>query len=202
MAYELFFDLVNSQFVQAVDTPNQIAAPVFYADDIKPLLLKLVRRTSPSAVEVVDLTGVSVQMAIGTPAVSPTVITSATSGTVDAAGFLPISLPFNVAAVATALGTSPVINPTVELRVVSGSSPERYQTTCTLRQRLITGTLADPEAPLVATSLQEVQALMVPRDGSNADAPCSSFIMVDENDTSKLYRLVLRDGILHPEALQ
>lgn len=201
MPAELFFELTNSVFVQSVESPNQIAGPVFYADDVKPILLKILRRTSPGGVEVVDLTGITVQIAIGAPASSPTVYTSATSGTVDASGFLPISLPLNVAAVQTALGTAGAINPTMEFRVVGADGPERYQTSCTLRQRLITGTLADPAAPLIATSLEEVRAIMVPRDGSGTEYPCSSFIMVDEDDATKQYRVVLRAGELHAELL-
>lgn len=199
---ELFFDINNSQFVQSVDAPNTIASPVFYADDIKSILLKLVARTSPSQVSVVDQTGLTVQIAIGTPAAVPTVVTSATSGSIDANGFLPISLPLNVAAVQTALGSATQVSLTMEFRVVSGANPQRYQTSCSVRQRLITGTLQDPAAPGVATSLTEVLALCVPRDGSNATNPCSSFIMVDESDGSKLYRLVVRNGVLHPEPLQ
>ncbi len=197
---DLYFELTASVFVQSDLAPNVIQSPLFYADDVKPIRLKLLRRTAPNAVEVVDLTGVTVQMAIGTPAVSPTVITSATSGSVDADGFLPIDLPFNVLAVATALGTSLEIYPTVEFRAVFGSSPQRYQSKCTLRQRLITGTLVDVAPPAVATSLEEVLALCVPRDGSNADSPCASFIMLGEDDGLS-YRIVIRAGEMHVEPI-
>lgn len=199
---ELFFELTNSVFVQSVAAPNQVAAPVFYADDVKPILLKLLRRISSGTVEVVDLTGVTVQIAIGTPAVVPVVITSATSGTVDGDGFLPISLPFNVAGVAAALGSLLEINPTVELRVLSGATPQRYQCKVTLRQRLITGTLADAVAPDIATSIAEVLSLCVPRNGANAEYPCSSFVMLDEDDATKSYRIVVRAGEVHAEPLQ
>lgn len=193
---ELFFELTGSAFVQSAEAPNIIANPLFYHGDIKPILLKLLRRISPTQVEVVDLTGVTVQMAVGTPAVSPTVITSATSGIVDSNGFLPIDLPFNVAAVATALGTSYEINPYIELRVLFGSNPQRYQTKCTLRQRLITDTLADPTPPGVAVTLEEVLALCVPRDGTNAEFPCSEFLMID-SVTGDHKRVVLENGELH-----
>ncbi len=199
---ELFFELANSVFVQSVESPNQINPPLFYADDVKPILLKLVRRISASTVEVVDLTGVSLQVAIGTPAVSPTVFTSATAGTVDGSGFLPITLPFNVAAVHTALGTSLEISATMEFKVTIGATPQRYQIKVPVRQRLITGTLQDPAAPDIAASIGEIQALMVPRDGSNASYPCSSFIMLDEDDSTKLYRVVVRAGLMHVEPLQ
>jgi len=199
---ELFFEIKGSVFVQSVEQPNQINNPVFYADDVKPILLKLVSRISATTVEVVDLTGITVQMALGTPAAVPTVFTSATSSTVDGNGFLPISLPLNVAAVQTALGTNLSINPTLEFRIVSGATPERYQTSCTLKQRLITGTLADPDAPAIATSLAEVMSLMVPRDGSNTSYPCSSFIMLDVNDATKLYQVVVENGELHAQPLQ
>ncbi len=199
---ELFFELTNSVFVQSVASPNQINPPLFYADDVKPILLKLVRRLNPQSVEVVDVTGVSVQVAIGTPAAAPTVFTSATAGAVDGEGFLPIDLPFNVAAVQTALGTSLEISATMEFRVLFGATPQRYQVKVPVRQRLITGTTQDPAAPAIATSIQEVMALMVPRDGSNADYPCSSFIMVDEDDPTKLGRVSYRAGLLHCEPLQ
>ena len=201
---ELFFELTNSVFVQSVEAPNQIAAPVLYADDLKPILLKFLRRISPTEVEVVGLTGVTAQMAIGTPAGTPTVITSATSGIVDANGFLPISLPLNIAAVQTALGTSREIQSTVEFRVIFGSNPQRFQTTITVRQRLITGTLADPAPPAVALSLEEANSLFVPRDGSGSGgAPiCASFLMVDEDNTTLVYRVVLRAGELHVAPLQ
>jgi hypothetical protein len=201
MADELYFDITNEYFVQSVDSPNQIKGPTWYADDVRPILLKLVKRDSPSSVSVVDLTGVTVQIAIGSPAAVPTVYTSATSSVADGNGFLPISLPLNVAAVQTALGSLGEINPTLEIRVVSSSTPNRYQTRCTLRQRLITGTLADPAAPLIATTLQEVMALCVPRNGALAGQLCSSFIMVDDNDNTKVYRGVLRDGEMHWEQI-
>jgi len=199
---ELFYELTNQVFVQSVESPNQINPPLFYADDVKPIKLKLVRRTSAQAVEVVDVTGVGVQIAIGTPAAAPTVFTSATAGSVDADGFLPISLPFNVLAVQTALGTNLEISATMELRVITGATPQRYQTKVPIRQRLITGTLVDPPAPDIATTLAEVQSQMVPRDGSNATYPCSSFIMIDEEDTTKQYRFSIRAGQAHIEPLQ
>lgn len=200
-ATELFFDLTNQYFVQAVATPNQINGPIFYADDVKPILLKLVRRTSPAAVEVVDLTGITAQVGLGTPSSSPTVITSATSGSVNGDGFLEITLPFNVAGVQTALGVLPQITPTFEIRVIDGATPNRYQTGCTLKQRLLTGALVDIAAPDVATSLAEVLSVCVPRDGSNATYPCSSFVMLDEEDPTKLYRFSIRAGQPHAEAL-
>lgn len=199
---ELFYELTNQVFVQSVEAPNQVNPPLFYADDVKPIKLKLLRRISAQAVEVVDLTGVGVQMAIGNPAASPTVFTSATAGSVDGDGFLPISLPFNVLAVQTALGTSLEIQATMELRVLTGTTPQRYQTKVPIRQRLITGTLTDPAAPDIATSLSEVLSQMVPRDGSNSSYPCSSFILLDEDDATKLYRVVMRAGQLHVEPLQ
>lgn len=199
---ELFFELTNSVFVQSVDSPNQINPPLFYADDVKPIKLKLLRRLTAQTVEVVDLTGVSVQVAIGTPATAPTVFTSATAGTVDGEGFLPITLPFNVAAVQTALGTSREINATMEFRVVTGATPQRYQVSVPIRQRLITGTTQDPAPPLIATSIEEVLSLCVPRDGSNSTNPCASFILLDEEDVTKQYRLVIRAGELHVEPLQ
>lgn len=199
---ELFFELTNSVFVQSVAAPNQINPPLFYADDVKPIKLKLLRRTSASAVEVVDVTGVSVQVAIGTPAAAPTVFTSATAGTVDGDGFLPITLPFNVAAVQTALGTALQISATMEFRVVTGATPQRYQVSVPIRQRLITGTTQDPAPPLIATSIEEVLSLCVPRDGSNSSYPCHSFILLDEDDSTKQYRVVVRAGQLHCEPLQ
>ena len=200
---ELFFELTQGVFVQSVAQPNQINSPIFYQYDVKPLLLKFLRRISATSVEVVDLTGVTVQMGIGTFASGVfTVITSATSSTVDGNGFLPISMPFNVAGVTTALGTAKAINPDLEFRIVSAAAPERYQTSCILRAAMITGTLADPVAPDVATSLGEVMALMVPRDGSSASYPNSSFIMLDEEDSTKLYRVVVRAGEIHAEPLQ
>lgn len=199
---ELFFELTNSVFVQSIAQPNQINSPIFYADDVKPILLKLLRRISASSVEIVDLTGVTVQMAFGTPAAVPTVHTSATSGTVDGNGFLPITMPFNVAAVQTALGTADQIITKMELRVVTAADPQRYQTPVTIRQRLITGTLADPAAPAVATSLAEVLSLCVPRNGDNADYPCAAFIMRDENDATKSYLCTIRAGEFHAEPLQ
>ena len=199
---ELFFELTSSVFVQSVESPNQINPPVFYNDDVKPILLKLVRRISPQAVEVVDLTGVSVQVAIGTLAPVLTVYTSATAGSVDGDGFLPITLPFNVAAVQTALGTNLQISATMEFRVLTGATPQRYQVSVPVKQRLITGTTQDPAPPLIGTTIQEVLALMVPRDGSNAEYPCSSFILLDEDDATKQYRVVCRAGQLHCEPLQ
>lgn len=199
---ELFFELTNSVFVQSVASPNTINSPLFYADDVKPILLKLVRRVSPQSVEVVDLTGVSVQVAIGTPASAPTVFTSATAGAVDGSGFLPISLPFNVAAVQTALGTALEISATMEFRVVFGATPQRYQVKVPVRQRLITGTTQDPAPPQIATTIDEVLALCVPRDGSRSDYPCHSFIMLDEEDATKQYRVVIRAGEIHVEPLQ
>ena len=198
---ELFFELTNSVFVQSVETPNQIAAPLFYNDDIKPILLKLLRRISPEEVEVVDLTGVTVQIAIGSVGATPTVYTSATSGILDANGFLPISLPFNVAGVVTALGSAAQITPTLELRVVFGANPQRFQTTCTLKQRLITGTLADPAAPTVATSLEEVLSLCVPRNGDDATYPCDSFIVRDRLDSAKKYLVSAENGQWHFELI-
>ncbi len=191
---ELFFELTRAVFVQSVESPSQIDGPVFFADDVKSILLKLVRRISADSVEVVNLSGVVVQMALGTPAASPTVITSATSSAVDANGFLPISLPMNVSGVQTALSTNLTISPTLEFRVTTGSDPQRYQTTCTIKQRLITGTLQDPAAPLVATSLDEVMSLVVPRDGSNTPHPCSSFIVRDETDATISWRITARGG--------
>ena len=199
---ELFFELTSSVFVQSVESPNQINPPVFYNDDVKPILLKLVRRISPQAVEVVDLTGVSVQVAIGTLAPVLTVYTSATAGSVDGDGFLPITLPFNVAAVQTALGTNLQISATMEFRVLTGATPQRYQVSVPVKQRLITGTTQDPAPPLISTTLQEVMSLMVPRDGSNAEYQCSSFILLDEDDATKQYRVVCRAGQLHCEPLQ
>lgn len=199
---ELFFELTNSVFVQSVESPNQIVSPTFIADDVKPILLKLVRRISPDSVEVVDLTGVTVQVAFGTPLAAPTVLTSGTSGTVDDDGFLPLSVLFNVTPVQTALGTYASIVVTMELRVVFGSSPQRFQVPVTIKQRLITGTLVDPDPPAVATSLDEVLSLCVPRDGSNTDHPCSSFIMPDEDDATMLYRVTVRAGQMHCEPLQ
>lgn len=199
---ELYFELTNSVFVQSVDSPNQINPPLFYADDVKPILLKLVRRLTAQQVEVIDLTGVSVQVAIGTPAAAPTVFTSATAGSVDGDGFLPITLPFNVAAVQTALGTSLEISATMEFRVLTGSTPQRYQVKVPVRQRLITGTTQDPAPPLIATSIEEVLALCVPRDGSNSTNPCASYILLDEDDATKQYRIVIRAGEMHVEPLQ
>lgn len=199
---ELYFELTNSVFVQSVDSPNQINPPLFYADDVKPILLKLVRRLTAQQVEVIDLTGVSVQVAIGTPAAAPTVFTSATAGSVDGDGFLPITLPFNVLAVQTALGTSLEISATMEFRVLTGSTPQRYQVKVPVRQRLITGTTQDPAPPLIATSIEEVLALCVPRDGSNSTNPCNSYILLDEDDATKQYRIVIRAGEMHVEPLQ
>lgn len=199
---ELFFELTNSVFLQSVESPNQINPPLFYADDVKPIKLKLVRRINAQSVEVVDVTGVSVQVAIGVPAAGPTVYTSATAGTVDGEGFLPITLPFNVAAVQTALGTALEISATMEFRVLFGATPQRYQVKVPLRQRLITGTTQDPAPPQIATTIDEVLSLCVPRDGSRTDFPCSSFIMLDEDDATKLYRVVVRAGEIHCEPLQ
>ncbi len=195
---ELFFELNDSVFVQSVASPNQIRNPVWYADDVKPLLWKLVRRISPDAVEVVDLTGVTIQVAVGAAAASPTVYTSATSGTVNADGFLAVSLPFNLAAVQSALGSAFEIYPTLEIKFVG--STERYSTTCTIRQRLITGTLQDPAAPGIATTLEEVMSIMVPRDGSNTAHPCSSVIFKDE-DTGLIYKFTCRAGEFHGEQI-
>lgn len=201
MADELYFDITNEEFVQSVESPNHIKGPTWYNDDVRPILLKLLRRDSPSAVSVVDLTGVTVQMALGVPAASPSPITSATSTGVDGNGFLVFSLPLNVAAVATYLGSELEKTPYVEFRVVSASDPNRYQTKCTLRQRLITGALADPAPPAIATSLQEVMQLAVPRDGTLAGQSCSSFLMVDDDNSAIKYRVVVRAGELHVELI-
>jgi hypothetical protein len=198
---ELFFELNESVFVDSAESPSPTTSPAFTAGDVTPILLKLLRRTAADSVEVVDLTGVTVQIAIGTPGASPTVLTSATSGTVDGLGFLPITLPFNVAAVTGAFGGALEIYPYLEIRVVFGTTPQRFQTTCTIRQWLITATLQDPAAPGVATTLAEVLSLCVPRNGSDTSYPCSSFIMVDEDDTTKVYRGVLRAGELHFEQI-
>lgn len=199
---ELFFELTNSVFVQSVESPNQINAPLFYADDVKPIKLKLLRRINAQEVEVVDVTGVSVQVAVGVAASAPMVYTSATAGAVDGEGFLPITLPFNVAAVQTALGTALEIQATMEFRVLFGATPQRYQVKVPVRQRLITGTTQDPAPPQIAATIDEVLALCVPRDGSRTDYPCSSFIMLDEDDATKQYRVVVRAGELHVEPLQ
>lgn len=204
MAFEtrLYFDITNNKFVQSAEQPSFINVPVFFADDTKHLLIQFVERISSSAVAVVSGTGITLQIAIGDPATSPTVDTSATAGAADASHTFTVDLPMNVAAVQTALGANRSVTRTLEFRTSDATGAQRYQTSVTVAQRLITGTLSDPAAPAVAISGAEALATFVPRDGSNSTYPCPFFIMVDEEDTTKSYRVAIRAGELHVEPLQ
>jgi len=201
MATELFFDITSQAFVQSVAQPVIINPPAWYVGDIKHLSVKFVRRTSTNAVSVVDGTGVTMQMAIGTPASSPDVDTSATAASADSDNFFAITLLLNVADIVSTVGSSLQVTRTLEFMLTVAGEPERYQTQITLKQRLISGTLVDPAPPDVAVSSAQMLATMVPRNGALTGYENSEFYMVDSENTSRVYALRIRAGQLHVEEI-
>ncbi len=135
---KLYFEISNGEFVQSDSAPNRVSPPYFTAGDTRALLLKLVRRTAPDSVEVIDLAGITVKLGLGAPAATPTVFTSATSSGQDANGFLPISLDLTVAGIQTALGTLASVECVMELKIIGSSDPQRRSLTTYLVQRLLT----------------------------------------------------------------
>jgi hypothetical protein len=198
----LYFDITNNKFVQSVEQPSPVNPPTLFADDTKHLLIQFVERTSVSTVSVVSGVGITLQLAIGDPATSPTVDTSATAGAADASHTFTVDLPLNVTPIQTALGANKSVTRILEFRTSDATGSQRYQIQVPIFQRLITGTLADPAPPAVAISGAEALATFVPRDGSNSTYPCPSFIMVDEDNTALLYKVSVRAGELHAEPLQ
>lgn len=198
---DLVFDITTQSFITSLTQPSAINTPAWYADDIKHLSITFARRSSANTVSVVSGTGITLQIAIGDPASSPTVDTSATAAAADANHAFVADLPLNVAAIQTALGTNDEVTRILEFRTSDASGSQRYQTPIRIKQRLITGTLQDPAAPAVAISGSEAFSSFVPRDGSNTSYPNSGFIMVDSDDTTKKYLVSIRAGQMHVEPL-
>lgn len=199
---DYYFDTTNQAFIQSLTQPAIINPPTWYYGEVKPLRVKFAERTSAQSVTLIEGTGLAVQMAIG--ALTPAVVvdTSATASG-PSSGWFSFTLLLNVAAVATAIGTAEQVTRTLEFQLSSaGGQPLKYQTKINLRQRLITTTLSDPVPPDTAMSSNEARAIFVPRNGADPLYPCSGFILVDENDNTKLYNIVLRNGVLVTEALQ
>lgn len=197
----LIFDLTNQQFIQSLTQPTIVNTLAWFYGDVKQLSIRFVKRTSANAVEVMSGTGVTMQMAIGAPAVSPTVDTSATAAAADGNDAFAVTLYLNVAGVATAIGANSQVARTLEFSLTTSAGPERYQVIIYIKQRLITGTLTDTPAPDVALGSNQALSIFVPRDGSQTGYENSGFVMVDEEDTTKRYFLSIRAGQLHVEAL-
>ncbi len=198
---ELVFDITSQSFVQSLTQPVLINPLDMYSGDVKHLLVTFCKRISSNAVQKVSGVGLSVQMAIGVPAVSPTIDTSATAAAADANDAFAITLHLDVAAVVTAIGSNSVIQRTLEFMLSIGGEPERYQTKINLHQRLITGTLTDPVPPAVALSSTEALSIFVPRNGALTGYEDSGFIMVDEEDITKKYLVSIRAGQMHVELI-
>jgi len=198
----LIFDVDSEAFIRSLAEPSVISPPAWYADDIKPLRFQFVNRTSATQVTVRSGAGISLRIAVGDPAPTPVVDASATAGSPDASHIFPVTLGLNVAAVQTALGSADTVTRILEFRWSDGTNPQRWETPIRLKQRIITDALADVPAPAVAISSVEAQSLFVPRDGSNASYPLSYFIVLDEEDSTKKYKVSLRAGEWHVEPLQ
>ena len=203
MAFDerLTFDITNQRFVLSVSQPVFITAPEWYVGDVRSIQIQFVRRTSGQAVEVVSGSGITLQVALGSPGVTPTVYTSATAGVADSSHTFTVSLPLNVAGVVTAIGSSASISAQLEFKSTDGASPMRYRTTVTIKQNVISATLTDPTPSPVAISSAEAYSAFVLRDGSNTSYPCAFFIMVDEDDSSLKYKVSIRAGQFHAEPL-
>jgi hypothetical protein len=117
--------------------------------------------TPKGKVEVV-VTPLSVQLGIGTP--GGTILTSATSTGASAAYAYSFTVPLNIAAINTFLGTDTRKQTTLEFLATDSTGPNHYQTALVLRQQLLSTAVVDPSPPAVGISLETASGVFVPKE--------------------------------------
>ena len=162
----LVFNVSRSIFVESVAQPIQTTPPPWYRGDVRSLQVTFVKDEPGDTVSVItDL--VAVQCGVGlltNSTVNAPADTSATAGT-PVANVYPITLPLNLASIATRLASVTEVSLTLEFVLTSATSESRYQTNITIRESLLDVAAADPAPPAIALSTAAAAGLYVPKTG-------------------------------------
>lgn len=161
MPENYFFNRRERFFVKSVEEPTRIDPPEWGFGDVKAITLTFVDPISRGRVQVVTSI-TSAQLAIGTP--GGTVLTSATASGVDASFAHAFTVPLNIAAIDTFLGSDLKKPTTIEFRVSDSTGPNRHQGAVVLIQQLISDTIVDPSPPEVALGRNEAAGIYTPKE--------------------------------------
>lgn len=167
MAESYFFNRKERFFVRSVEEPTRIDPPEWGYGDVKAITVTFVDPLPRGRVSVV-VDPVSVQLGIGTPGGS--VLTSATASTPSSASAYPFTVPLNIAAINTFLGSDTRKQTTLEFLITDSTGPNHYPTALFIRQQLLSTSVVDPAPPAVGISVETASGLFVPKSGVAGEA--------------------------------